>query len=226
MTRPNLRVLNTDTGELEQDAYGYQLEELNRKYLGLLGENGRLRKQIAELRMVEPEAQAIRDILEYTRDRIGKPGQHIIEGGERWEKVRARLKDRIDGRGPLTPDELKLAADGALLDPWLNGTAYKAPKDGRYLDAKTIFKSGDQVLKLRDLAIGFKGTAGVHLRDLLDVADELHIISWKHSLRICECGHRRIEHARCDPQKEGRELCFMCDCRDFYEDVLEQLGVV
>jgi hypothetical protein len=223
--RPDLRVINSDGELVQDDPLVLEHEELKRKFFGLLGENGKLRKQIAELRGLEPEAETIREILHYAKERYGKPRQEIIEGGERWEKCRARLRDKPEGRGQRTPEELKLAIDGALLEPWLNGTAPNAPKDGRYLDAKTVFKSPEQVAKLRDLALGFQAQAGVHLGDLLDVATDLQWVNWGYLLKTCGCGHRRVEHAHGDPSLEGRELCRECDCPDFDIDPFDAFNI-
>lgn len=217
MTRPDLKVINTQTGEVVEDTRDYQLEELNRKYLGALGTIGKLRKEIAELRVVEPEAQAVQGVLEYWKANC-KPNAEITQDGKRWKNVRARLRDKFDDRPPRTPDELKLAVDGALLDPFWNGSHPKSRGKSFVLEAESIFASSERVETLRDIALGFKAKAGVHLKDLLEVTDRLRFVSWKYLLQTCECGHFRVEHAHPDPTIEGRELCFLCPCGDFDVD--------
>lgn len=225
MSASPLRLVDTQTGELvHQDERDLLIEELERQKRGLTLQNGKLRAENTRLRSVEPNHEEIREVLHYWRDTCKPNATSIGPEGERWLKVRARFQDTLEGRHSWTKDELKLAVDGALLDPWLNGTAPKAPKDGRFLDAKTIFKSPEQVERLIDLALGFKGQTGAHLRDVLEVADRLRVVSWKHLTRTCECGHLRLEHAAGDPHHEGRERCFMCSCPDFFQDVFEAMG--
>jgi hypothetical protein len=212
--RPQLHLVNAATGELvEHDDRDIQIEQLESELRGKRLAIGKLKRELKELRSVEPEAEIVRDVLTYWQQKCA-PRSTIAPGGKRWEKVRARLKDKLDGRDPWTPDELKLAVDGALLDPWLNGTA---PKSKGYLDAETIFRDAEMVEKLRNLALGFKATAGVGLGDLLDVTAELGTANWSHLLKVCVCQHRRLEHSRPDPSREGREGCLTpgCECEDF-----------
>lgn len=211
--KPQLKLLvNAETGEVIEDGYAHQLEELNRKYLGVLGENGKLRKELARLRLAEPESETIMDILRYCNERWGKRHE-IAPDGVRWDKVRSRLTQKLVDRSPWTPDELKLAADGALLDDWIAGRARNSPG---YLDAKTVFRDEKIVQDLRDLALGFKAQAGIHLSDLLEVASELRVVKWGFLLRKCLCGHRRIEHRKGCP-----ESCSFCECEDWDEDIFD-----
>lgn len=215
-----IRLVDTTTGEVvEEDERDLLIEQLQADLKGKQLAVSRLKRELKELRAVEPEAQTIREILEYWRSRC-LPGATLAIGGKRWEKVRARLKDKLDDREPWTPGELRLAVDGALLDPWLSG---RDRHSRGYLDAETIFRDAEQVERLRDLALGFKAQAGAHLGDLIDVADELRIVEWKPILRICVCGHRRIEHRRPDPDLHGFEGCLECECPDFADDVLNEL---
>ena len=62
---------------------------------------------------------------------------------------------------------------------------------------RLVYRDPEQVQTLRDLAIGFEAKAGVGLGELLDVSYELRFVNWKHLLRVCCCGHRRVEHAIC-----------------------------
>jgi hypothetical protein len=216
----HLHVINAETGEVVEDERDLLIEQLTRDLHGKQVQIAKLRKEVSELRLVEPEAQTIIEVLEYCRDRFNKPRQHITPGGERWEKCRARLRDKPTDRPAITPDELKRAADGALLDPWLNGSAPKAPKDGRYLDAKTIFKSPEQVQRLCDLALGFKAETGIYLGDFLDYASESRIVHWGFLMEVCICGHRRNEHSLADPLRHGEQPCLVqCRCSDFDFDI-------
>src|SRR5262245_55702590 len=94
MAKPQLHlVVNAETGEVAPESF--QLDELNKKYLGALGELGKLKKELRELRAVEPQSEIVREILDYWRERC-RPRATIAPGGKRWEKVRARLKDELD----------------------------------------------------------------------------------------------------------------------------------
>lgn len=209
--RPQLRLIDSHTGEVVEDEREILIEQLEAEKKGQSLQIGRLKRELKELRAVEPEAKTIREILDYWRG-LCKPTAVIVPASKRWEKVRARLKERMDERDPWTPAELRLAVDGALLDPWLNG---RARGSKGYLDAVTIFRDAEMVEKLRDLALGFKAEASIEVRDLLDVAAELRIVSWRQVLRLCECGHRRIEHV------PGVESCIRCECSEFFEDPIE-----
>src|SRR2546430_2362856 len=119
MAKPKaqLQLVNPATGELE-DERDVLMEQLEAEKKGQSLQIGKLKREIRNLRAVEPNAVVVREILEYWRERC-RPRATVAIGGKRWEKVRARLQDNLDGRGPWTPTELKLAVDGALLDPWL-----------------------------------------------------------------------------------------------------------
>jgi hypothetical protein len=209
--RPDLRVINSEGEILQDDPLLLEHEELKLKYFGLLGQLGTLKKELAGMRVVEPEAERIQETLDYWRERC-KPRAAICAGGKRWEKTRARLREKLDNRPPLTPEELKRAVDGALLDRWhtQQGMSHR-------LDAEFLFRSYESVEKLRDIALGFEGQAGVHLRDLLGVSDELRFVGWGFLLEVCMCSHRRVEHSRSDPHREGRQPCLLsgCQCEDW-----------
>lgn len=209
--RPQLRLIDSNTGEVVEDEREVLIEQLTADLRTKQLAIGKLKRELKELRAVEPEAKVIRDVLGYWRDAC-KPSAQIAPASRRWEKVRARLKDRLDDRDPWTPAELKLAVDGALLDPWING---RARGSRGYLDAVTIFRDAEMVEKLRDLALGFKAQASVGVRDLIAVSAELRVVDWRQVLRLCECGHRRIEHV------PGVEACIRCECREFFEDPME-----
>jgi hypothetical protein len=222
--RPQLHLVDLQTGELvPQDDREILIEQLQGELKGKSLQIGKLKRELRELRSVEPEAETVREILEYWRERCS-PRATLAPGGKRWEKVRARLKDKLDDREPWTPAELKLAVDGALLDPWLSG---KAKGSKGYLDAETIYRDAEQVEKCRNLALGFQASAGIGLGDLLDVIDQLGGVDWKHILQVCVCGCRRFEHSRPDPNFHGREGCLApgCSCDDFdmdFEDKFNQ----
>jgi hypothetical protein len=217
---PHLHVVNAETGELVEDERDVLIEQLQADLQGKILAIGKLKRELRHLRAVEPESEVVREVLEYWRERCA-PRATIAPGGKRWEKVRDRLKDQLDDRPSWTPNELRLAVDGALLDPWLSGSDRKSKG---YLDAQTIFRDAEMVERLRDLALGFQAQAGTPLRDLIDVAAELRFVNWRHLLRVCECGHRRVEHARGDSDHGGRERCFFCGCEDFFEDPFERFN--
>lgn len=214
-----LRLVDTQTGELvHQDERDLLIEELERQKRGLTLQLAQERKKNRDLALVEPEAETILEVLNYWREKC-KPRASIAIDGERWKKARARLRERLDNRAPLTPGELMLAVDGALMCKWHTHKGM-----GHRLDAEFLFRSYESVEKLRDLALGFRADSGLHLRDVQEVADKLRVVSWKHLTRTCECGHLRLEHAAGDPHHEGRERCFCCSCPDFFQDVFEAMG--
>jgi hypothetical protein len=220
--RPQLRlVVDAETGELvEQDERDVLIDQLQAEKKGQSLQIGKLKRELRELRAVEPQHEQIREVLVYCNE-VWQRRLHIIPASEGWEKVRARLADKIEGREPWQVAELKLAADGALLDPWMSG---RDRRSKGYLAPKHVYKSPDKVQEMIALALGFEGKAGVGLGDLLEVMDDLGHVNWRHLLRICECGHRRQEHAKGDPDHDGRERCFLCGCEDFFEDPFEWLG--
>jgi hypothetical protein len=185
--KPELRLLvNPETGEVVEDQRDILIRQLEDEKRGQSLQIGLLKKELRELAAVEPEAQVILDVLSYWKERC-KPTARIALKGKRWAKVRARLRDRFDDREPWTADELKLAVDGALLDPWLNGT----DRDSKgFLDAETIFRDSEMVEKLRDLAAGFEAKAGVGVGELLAVSSDLGFVDWQFLLQTCSCGHR------------------------------------
>lgn len=218
--RPDLRLIDAATGEIvKHDEREILVEQLQAELRGKSLTIGKLKRELKELRAVEPEAETIRGVLEYWRSKCS-PRAQIAIAGKRWEKVRARLRDKLDGRDPWTPPELKLAVDGALLDPWLSG---RDRRSRGYLDAETIFRDAEMVEKLRNLAIGFEARAGLAVGELLDVADELALVDWKLLLRVCVCRHRRIEHHRPSP----REGCLApdCPCEDFDLSTLDPFNL-
>jgi hypothetical protein len=221
-SRAKLHVVDAETGELvRDDDRDILIEQLERELRGKQLAIGKLKRELRDLRAVEPEALIVRDVLDYWRERC-KPRATIAIGGKRWEKVRARLRDQLDRGKPFTPAELKLAVDGALLDPWLSG---RDRRSKGYLDAETIFRDAEMVERLRDLAVGFDAETGVAIHDLLDVADALRLVHWPMLLEGCVCGHRRIEHSRPDPRLEGLEGCFACECDDFDYDWSDAFNV-
>lgn len=213
--RPPLHLVDAQTGEIVEDERDLLLEQYEKDLTVKRLRIGKLEKELRHLRSVEPESEAIREILEYCRERWGRRFE-ISPGGKRWEKVRARFRDRIDGRDPWTPEELKLAADGALLDPWLSG---RDKRSKGYLDPETVYRDPEIVERLRDLALGFGGKAGIGLGDLLDFVPRLGQIGWKDVLRVCMCGHTRLEHSR-----GVTEGCLVCTCEDFDLDVFDDFN--
>jgi hypothetical protein len=217
--RPQLTLVNTSTGEvIDRDPRDDLIEQLERDVRAKNIVIGQLRREMSELRAVEPEALVIKDVLDYWRERC-RPRASIAIGEKRWEKVRARLRGKLDDRDPLTPAELKLAVDGALLDRWHTQKGME-----HRLDAEFLFGSYEKVEKLRDVALGFEADAGVALRDLMDV-EHFRMVGWRLLLEGCVCGHRRVEHSRPDPRLEGQEGCFACECDDFTFDYCDPVNV-
>jgi hypothetical protein len=200
-------VVDRETGEVQDDhdLLVAQLEsELRSKNLQI----ARLKQELRSVRGLEPQAATIRDILEYWRERC-KPRATIAPGGKRWEKVRARLNDRLDNRPPWTVEELKLAVEGALLDPWLSGSDRRSKG---YLDAVTVFRDPEQVERLVELACGWQSEIGI-----LPSQMPRAVLETKYCLP-CDCGHARMEHTVPDPARDGRCPCLRCDCPD-YDDL-------
>jgi len=218
--KPQLTLVDTATGEVVEDERDFLIEQLQADLKGKQIAIGKLKRELKELRSVEPEAKEIREVLDYWRAAC-KPRAIIAPGGERWEKVRARFKDKLEIEGeprpPWTIAELKLAVDGALLDPWLNGTA---PKSKGYLDAKTIFKGPEQVERLKDLALRLQFEVGMTAKQLIEASRTLSAVGldWKHLLAPCLCGHTRVEHRRSDNILWDDCLTPGCECGEFWQD--------
>jgi hypothetical protein len=224
---PELRLLiNPQTGEVVEDERDILIHQLEAEKRGQSLQIGLLKKELRELRAVEPEAQHIKEVLAYWRERINPRAVALAPGGKRWEKVRARFRDNLDGRDSWTVEELKLAVDGALLTPWLNGTDPQA-KGQSWLDAETIFKSDKQVERLRDTALGFKARTGTDIAPILDVMEQMIDVDWKLLLRVCMCDHRRVSHSLPDPNRNGAEGCLVhgCGCTDFDLDVYDSFNI-
>lgn len=207
----HLRLVNTD-GEIVDGVPSY--EELHEQNEALKAElanqirlKGKLRADLARERSEEPGAKDIQAVLGYWREHCS-PKSEIVPGGKRWEKVRARFKDKL-GR-TRTVKELCLAVDGALVDPWLNGTDSRSKG---YLQAETIFRDPEQVEKLVWLALGFEQRHGFLPTT---IPPELDGAALRFYSMRCECGHLRIDHIVLE-RETGFMGCFRsgCECEDF-----------
>jgi hypothetical protein len=106
-----------------------------------------VRRELLEAQEADPKSKEIREVLDYWIDRIGKKRAAQTKtpaGGERWLKVRARLRDKF------TVADLKLAIDGAMTMPFVGPhgrTAEHAPGCNRHDDISLICR--DEVIVQR-----------------------------------------------------------------------------
>lgn len=214
----HLRLLDPDTGEVldhpdcpECERREFAYHELERKHRGTLTELGKTRAMLVRQRKSEVRAEWISEVLECWREKC-MPNAQIAVGGKRWEKVRARLEDELDRGKPWTAEELKLVPEGALLDPWLNGSD---PKSKGYLDAETLYRDPEMVDKLVKLAQGFRTEHGCYPSSIPErVLRDFH---FEPLLAKCDfCQHLRLEHSKGDPARDGAQACLVhgCDCLD------------
>jgi hypothetical protein len=91
---------------------------------GLLTRSGKtevaLRTELARQREEEPEAEAIRAVLNHWKVKLNHPKAKTPLGGERAKKVRARLRERF------TVEDLKLAVDGCAKVPFVGAGGRRA----------------------------------------------------------------------------------------------------
>jgi hypothetical protein len=111
-----------------------------------------------------------------------------------------------------------------LIDPRLNGTEPGRPA---YLDAETIFRDPEMVERLRDLALGFKGKAGILPGEVTKLIHDFGQVDWKWHLQVCECGHRNVAHSKGDPSREGQRPCLDrgCECEDYSMDCFAEFNI-
>ena len=205
-----LRVIDAHTGEVAADiddgACPHCLE-LERDLRGKRALLTRMRNELAEALGVEPEAEEIMAVLEFWRSRC-MPRAHIVIGGERWLKVRARLreKDAINHKQCYPVLALKAAVLGAMLSEFHS-------KNG-YLDAATIFRDSKTVDGHLDRAKSFKRRTGISGLELLD---ELGATALDWLAERCSCEHSYLEHLRQGPRPDGTTPCCApgCGCEHF-----------
>jgi hypothetical protein len=146
----HLHAVDALTGEVYQDGCPACAEketliaQLQNEGRGKSLQIGNLKKKLADMRAVDDYAADIREVLAYAKETWGGRWS-AVEGSKRWEKVRDRFKDKPLHRDPFTVEELKLAADSANRDEWLNGTD---PNSKGYLRVETVYRDFEQVERL------------------------------------------------------------------------------
>ena len=154
------------------------VEQLTAEKRGQSLQIGNLKRELRDLRAADPEQADIRGVLAHARATWGKRWA-IAPGEKRWNRVRARFHDRPDNRDPFTVDELKLVAEVAAEDPWLNGTDAQSPG---YLKVETVYRDFEQVERLLNQALCDCGCR----RDQHELeADE---VGW-FRCEVCDCGN-------------------------------------
>lgn len=196
---------NTDpsTGEFVECAGCHDKDILIEQLQGELGGKsmaiGKLKREVARVQGMEPDAEQVRWVLAYWRDRV-KPKAKIVPGSERWSKVKARLKEGF------TYEELMVAVDGALLSDF--------HRENGYLDAKTIFKEHDVVEGHRDRALAPDADKLYALaaipREIAEHPEVQGVL-----IALCDCGCPLVVHSKADPFRDWRRPCLLCDCEDF-----------
>lgn len=221
MSERHLRAMNPQTGEVCAECVALRDEVLS--LTRVLSSKDRtiseLNNKAVKLQAVVPGADDIIEVLVYCRESWGKRWGIVPGKGKRWEKVSERLEEHLLDRGPFTKAELKLAADGAKLDPWINGTDRKSKG---YLKVETVFRDFEQVERFLDLTVEFEARTGMPLQDF---PPELLTVDLKFLCRRCDCGCLRMEHFVPDP-RTGYQGCRRCpDCVDFYdgEELLREI---
>lgn len=110
--------------------------------------NVALRNQNAAMREDEPEAEAIREVLDYWKARLKHPRAKTPLSGERAAKVRARLRDGF------TVQRLKRAVDGCALMPYVGAGGRKpfGKPSERHDDLELICRNEVKVRQFEDIA--------------------------------------------------------------------------
>lgn len=223
--RPDLRLVDTTTGEVselpadvarlqaELEAARQQVGEAEAELRGKRSQITQLRNQLAEMQAVEPEAEQIMDVLEFWRVRC-MPGASIVVGSERWQKTRARLRERDAGTKErcYTPLHLKAAVVGARLSEW--------HVKNKRLDAATLFRDSKTVDDHIGRAVTFKRAYGTSAVTLLDELGS-PVFAWLS--RRCACGHLWLEHLKGGPGPDGNQPCDTCRCPHFGESLDDQV---
>ncbi len=150
--RARLRVIDGN-GEIDDDAvvlpgdYALLIEQ-NAKHLRTIAA---LRGEITKLRKVDPLAETIMEIMEYWRERTGRPRAKIPLDGSRARVTKARLAD-------FTPDQLKATIDAVAAWPFQGKFGVRFCCDGpdrkRKDELELIFRDERHIEDLLKLAQG------------------------------------------------------------------------
>lgn len=230
--RPDLRLVNPDTGEVEETPENFAdalviIDELRGELAKVgdtikaqadkLGSQRRANRELRDGQVVaapkQDRSEEVREVLLYWRPKCMKDAK-IIPGSPRWEKTRDRLEDvDIDGELAYTVQDLKDAVDGALRSDYhvQNG----------YLDAETIFRDSGTVEKHRARLPNAWRPTVLDNGLILDrhVKEQLAgLRPWEaDALDRCDCGHVRFEHSKnlADGSMLGWWPCSNCSCTDF-----------
>lgn len=176
------------------------IEQLQGELSGKSMAIGKLKREVARVQGMEPEAEQVRWVLAYWRDKVS-PRAKIVPGSERWSKVKARLKEGF------SYEELMTAVDGALISDF--------HRENGYLDAKTIFRDSATVEAHRDRAID-PGSGKLYA--LASLPSEIVNHPWRDDwlLARCDCGCLFMDHSKPDPFRDYQRPCLSCeDCADF-----------
>jgi hypothetical protein len=200
-----------ESGELPKDGPQSLVEALDiidflsRKLQGAGAQITKLERSLSKALAVEPEAEQILEVLSFWNDFIKQGRCKLVVGSERWQKVRARLREKDVRTGePYTVLQLRAAVVGAKLSDF-------HVKHG-YLDAATIFRDATTVDAHIARAVSFKRTYGA---SALAIVDELASEGLKWLAERCVCGHFRLDHVRKGPTPDLRQPCSACACEDF-----------
>ena len=198
--------VDPDTGEIlpccpDKDIL---IEQLQNELAGKSLRIGKLSREVARIQGLEPDAEQVRWVLAYWRDRIS-PKAKIVPGSERWSKVKARLKEGF------TYEELMCAVDGALLSDF--------HREEGHLDAKTIFKSTETTEAHRDRALA-PGAERLHALERIPRELAEHAFLEENLLTRCDyCQCLSLGHSKPDPFRDYRRPCLTCeDCDDFCDE--------
>lgn len=117
-----------------------------------------LQKEMEDLRAEEPESQEIREVCAHWI--AYHPTAKCPPGGKRWEKVRARLKDKF------TAERICLAIDVAHAFPYeLYGNRFRDPVKGskERVDLTYICRDETTVERLEKIGLGVMTKTGAGL---------------------------------------------------------------
>lgn len=210
---PRLRLVDQN-GELhaapDLEQLRDELEGVTRSFAAAKGENTRLRRELSAAQGVEPEAKDVMDVLLFWRAQC-MPRAQITVGSERWQKTRARLRERDaeSGERCYSPLKLKAAVVGAMLSDF-----HMQNRDKGYLDAASIFGDSRKVDAHIQRAVGFKRLTGI---SALTLVDELGSEALRWLAERCSCTHLWVEHLRGGPRPGGLQPCSVegCGCANF-----------
>lgn len=224
---PNLRVVNTETGEVVEgeacaacastrgivEQVQTELDMANRELSGYRLRLAQSEAAVRDLHVTDPESEQVAYVLRHWARRVVEDGwwsrtPKFKPGCPRWTVVRARLKDGYDANLDLVA-----AVEGALL-PQKGGVKRE------WLDVTTILRNGSNLERARERFYDPRALKVIQWRQLPEALVRMGPML-DQQCHVCDCGHLRLFHITM-PGFDGLELCKFCDCGGFSDMEMER----